>query len=105
MFTKNLRVLNNHLIKKILFSKFILKKKKFYLFEFIKMHRANLFLIKLNAKLKFKILNINKISNTREKTLIKIIMQKKTLKRTRSNNENHFIQFKIFKNFFNKFNN
>ena len=29
-------------------------------------------------------------------------MQKKTLKRTRSNDENHFIQFKFFKNSFNK---
>ena len=77
-------------------------KKIFYLFEFIKTYWANFFLIKLNAKLKFKILNIDKIFNTREKILIKIIMQKKTLKRTRSNDENHFIQFKFFKNSFNK---
>ena len=79
-----------------------MKKTKFHLFEFIKTYRANFFLIKLNAKLKFKILNIDKIFNTREKILIKIIMQKKTLKRTRSNDENHFIQFKFFKNSFNK---
>ena len=29
-------------------------------------------------------------------------MQKKTLKRTRSNDENHFTQFKFFEDFFNK---
>ena len=88
--------------QKIFVFKIYLKKTKFYLFEFIKTHRINFFLIKLNAKLKFKILNIDKIFNTREKILIKIIMQKKTLKRTRSNDENHFIQFKFFKNSFNK---
>ena len=50
--------------------------------------------------------------NTRENFLIKIIMQKKTLKRTRTNDENQFIQFKLFKSslnkskrFSNKFNN
>ena len=79
-----------------------MKKTKFYLFEFIETHRANFFLVKLNAKLKFKILNIDEIFNTREKILIKIIMQKKTLKRTRLNNENYFTQFKFFKNSLNK---
>ena len=89
-----------------------LKKTKSHLFEFIETYRASFFLVKLNTKLKFKILNIDEIFNTREKILIKTIMQKKTLKRTRSNDENHFTQFKFFKNslnkskrFFNKFNN
>ena len=40
--------------------------------------------------------------NTREKFLIKIIIQKKTLKRTRLNNKNNFTQLKFFKNTFNK---
>ena len=88
--------------QKIFVFKIYLKKTKFYLFEFIETYRANFFLIKLNAKLKFKILNIDKIFNTREKNLIKIIMQKKTLKRTCVKNENYFIQFKFFKNFLNK---
>ena len=79
-----------------------MKKTKSHLFEFIETYRINFFLVKLNAKLKFKILNIDEIFNTREKILIKIIMQKKILKRTRSNDENHFIQFKFFKNSFNK---
>ena len=88
--------------QKIFVFKIYLKKTKSHLFEFIETYRAIFFLIKLNAKLKFKILNIDEIFNTREKILIKIIMQKKTLKRMRSNNENHFIQFKFFKNFLNK---
>ena len=67
--------------------KIYLKKTKFHLFKFIETYRANFFLIKLNAKLKFKILSIDKKFNIREKILIKIIMQKKISKRTRSNNK------------------
>ena len=90
--------------QKIFVFKIYLKKIKFYLFEFIETHRANFFLVKSNAKLKFKILNIDEIFNFREKLLIKIIMQKKILKRVRSNNENNFIHLKFFKNSFNKLN-
>ena len=79
-----------------------MKKIESHLFEFIETHRANFFLIKLNAKLKFKILNIDEMFNTREKILIKIIIQKKTLKRVRSNDENIFIYSKLFKSSFNK---
>ena len=88
--------------QKIFVFKIYLKKTKFHLFEFIETYRTNFFLIKLNAKLKCKILNINKMFNIREKSLIKIIMQKKILKRTRSNDENYSTQFKFFKDFFNK---
>ena len=98
--------------QKIFVFKIYLKKTKSHLFKFIETYRANFFLIKLNAKLKFKILNIDEIFNTREKILIKIIMQKKTLKRTRLSNENYSTQFKFFKDslnklkrFSNKFNN
>ena len=88
--------------QKVFVFKIYLKKIESHLFEFIETHRANFFLIKLNAKLKFKILSIDEMFNTREKILIKIIMQKKTLKRVRSNDENIFIHSKLFKSFLNK---
>ena len=74
------------------------------------MHRANFLLIKLKNDLKNKILNTREMSHTREKILIKTIMQKKTLKRNKrvtnhsnksekhsSNDDQH--NFKKFENF------
>ena len=60
--------------QKIFVFKIYLKKTKSHLFEFIETHWVNFFLAKLNTKLKFKILNINKMFNTRENFLIKIII-------------------------------
>ena len=81
--------------------------------SFVEMHRANFLLIKLKNDLKNKILNTREMSHTREKILVKIIMQKKTLKRNkrvtnRSNkNEKHSNNddqhnFKKLKNFVNQ---
>ena len=47
-------------------------------------------LIKLRSKLKNKILSTDDVSKTREEILAMIIMQKKTLKRTRHASENYF---------------
>ena len=79
-----------------------MKKIESHLFEFIETHRANLFLAKLNAKLKFKILNIDEMTSIREEILAKIIMQEKTLKRVRSSDENIFTHSKFFKSSLNK---
>ena len=67
-----------------------LKKLKDHLFEFAKNYRAHIFLIKLKSKLKNKILNTDDVSKIREEILAMIIMQKKTLKRTRHASDNHF---------------
>ena len=69
--------------------KIYLKELEDHLSKFSKHHRVNIFLIKLTFRLKDKLLNINNISNNREKILIIIIMQKKTLKRVRQTSENY----------------
>ena len=51
--------------------------------SFVEMHKANFFLIKFKNDLKNKILDTRKMSHTREEILVKIIMQKKTLKRNK----------------------
>ena len=90
--------------------KIYLKNIKSHMFSFEKMHKVNFFLTKFKDDLKKKILNTRKMSHTREKILIKTIMQKKTLKRNkrvtnRSNkNEKHSSNddqhnFKKFENF------
>ena len=70
--------------------KIYLKKLEDHLFEFAKNHRAHIFLVKLKSKLKNKILSTSDVSKTREEILAMIIMQKKTLKRTRHASDNHF---------------
>jgi len=45
----------------------------------LKKHRIYIFLIKLKSNLKVKILDIDNVSNTRNKLLIIIIMQKQML--------------------------
>ena len=54
-----------------------------HLFDFQKMHKAYIFLIKLKSKLKNKILNIENLFTTRKKILTQIIMQKKIMKCSR----------------------
>ena len=56
---------------------------KSHLFDFQKMYKIYIFLIKLKSNLKNKILSIDNVSTTREKILTQIIMQKKIMKRSR----------------------
>ena len=69
--------------QKIFAFKTYLKNIKSHMISFEKMHKVNFFLVKLKNDLKEKILNTKEISHTREKILIKIIIQKKTLKRNK----------------------
>ena len=70
--------------------KIYLKKFEDHLFEFAKSHRAHIFLVKFKSKLKNNILSTDDVSKIRDEILTIIIMQKKTLKRTRHVNDNHF---------------
>ena len=63
--------------------KIFLKNFKSYLFNFSKMHRTYIFLIKFKSKFQNKILSIDNIFTTREEILTQIIMQKKIMKRSR----------------------
>ena len=67
-----------------------LKEYEIHLFSFEKMHRINFFFCKLLSSLKKKLLNIEKMSTTRENLFAKIIMLKKTLKRERRTDDNSF---------------
>ena len=73
--------------QKIIVFKIYLKKLKFQLKFFEKIHRAFIFLIKLKFNLKKKILDIDQISKTRKNMLRVIVIQKKNLKRARENND------------------
>ena len=58
-----------------------LKKLKIQLFKFSQKYKVMIFLMKLKQNLKFKILNIDNVSRSRENILILTIMQKKMIKR------------------------
>ena len=82
--------------------KIFLKKLESYLFDFQKMHRAHIFLIKLKSKLiKNKILSIDNVFTIRKKILTQIIMQEKIMKRSREANfdTNHNDEKKIASKF------
>lgn len=57
-------------------------------------HQTNFFLIKLKSDLKDKILSIDNVSNNKEKILVKVLMQKQILKRSRRNTDGFQIHFK-----------
>ena len=73
--------------QKITIFKVYLKDLKSHLFEFEKTHKAFIFFAKLRHELKQKIFDIESVSNTRENILKIVIMQKKNLKRQRSDND------------------
>ena len=66
-----------------------LKNLKNYLSDFLKYHRANIFLTKFKSKLKNKLLNTDTILKIREKILTQTIIQKKTLKRQYKSDNNN----------------
>jgi len=58
-----------------------------------------MFLVKLKSNLKMKILNIDSVSNTRDKLLTIIIMQEQTLNRTREIDASNFNNYRVTKDF------
>ena len=74
--------------QKVSVFKAYLEETESHLPEFTEAHRANLFLAKLNAELKSKILSTGEAASTREGILAKAIMQEKTLERVRSGGGN-----------------
>jgi len=65
----------------------------------LKKYRTYTFLIKFKSNLKVKILDIDSVSNTRNKLLTIIIMQEQTLNRTRRANASNFDDQRITKDF------
>ncbi len=84
--------------QKIIVFKNYLNKLKIYLLSLSKKYKIYIFLAKLKSKLKSKILNIDNISNMREKLLTIVIMQKQNINCLRITNKTTQNKSRIIKN-------